>query len=558
MSPKTYEELQIEIQKKNTEIEEKDNEIQKLKNKILNQELQLNWFNKYVFGSKSEQIQPKEENIVEGTQCSLFGVPEDVKEEVEKKTEEITVYRKKKKNPSGIKRAALKNVEKITEEYKLDDKEKVCPLCKSELKEIGKEIVRQEVEYVPAKLILKNYVRYTYKCTKCGTDESEKDTDTIVKVKTPNALLSHSFVSPSLASQVIYEKYYMGAPLYRQEKMWDDLGLVLPRNMMANWCIKLNEYYLEPLYNLMLKQIKEKSSVLHCDETTIQVNKEIGKKASSNSYMWVLTPGELEKTKGVIFNYSKSRSSEVAKELLKGYKNILVTDGYAGYNIVDNEATHAECWAHARRKFYDSIPLINQQLDTTSTGYTGVKLIDELFKEENKINEQVVQIKDHEASMNEKAKLRQEKLAPILKQFYEWVSSTNEKYIVNKKLKEALTYATNQKKQLSAFINDARIPLTNSKCERAIRPFAVHRKNWLFADTTDGAKANAVYYSFIESAKLNNLNIYKYINYLLKELPQLEGEQKEENIEKYLPWSKELPEEILNYDGEYKELNFEE
>ena len=104
--------------------------------------------------------------------------------------------------------------------------------------------------------------------------------------------------------------------------------------------------------------------------------------------------------------------------------------------------------------------------------------------------------------------------------------------------------------------NDAPLPpmLTNSKAERAIRPFAVHRKNWLFADTVDGANANAIYYSLIESAKINNLNIYKYINYLLEVLPQLEGEQIEEDIEKYLPWSKELPEEIRNFDGEYKEL----
>jgi len=111
---------------------------------------------------------------------------------------------------------------------------------------------------------------------------------------------------------------------------------------------------------------------------------------------------------------------------------------------------------------------------------------------------------------------------------------------------------------LSEFIKDGRIPLTNSIWERAIRPFAVHRKNWLFADTVNGAKANAVYYSFIESAKMNKLNIYKYINYLFKELPQLEGEQKESDIEKYLPWSKDLPQDMKNYDGEYKELNIEE
>ena len=76
----------------------------------------------------------------------------------------------------------------------------------------------------------------------------------------------------------------------------------------------------------MLKKIKEESELLHCDETTMQCNKEQGRKASSNSYMWVIASGELEKQKGVIFSYSKSRSSEVAQKLLKDYKGILVTD----------------------------------------------------------------------------------------------------------------------------------------------------------------------------------------------------------------------------------------
>ena len=104
------------------------------------------------------------------------------------------------------------------------------------------------------------------------------------------------------------------------------------------------------------------------------------------------------------------------------------------------------------------------------------------------------------------------------------------------------------------FLEDGRIPLTNSRAERAIRPFAVHRKNWLFADSVEGAKANAVYYSLIESAKVNNLNIYKYIKYLLDVLPQLEEAQSEDDLEKYLPWSKELPADVLNFDGEYKEI----
>ena len=133
----------------------------------------------------------------------------------------------------------------------------------------------------------------------------------------------------------------------------------------------------------------------------------------------------------------------------------------------------------------------------------------------------------------------------------------SEKIMINNKLKKALTYASNQRKELSEFLNDGRIPLTNSLAERSIRPFAVHRKNWLFADSVEGANANAVMYSIIESAKINNLNIEKYIKYLLEELPQLENINDEKVLEKYLPWSNELPPEILNFQGTYEELKVE-
>ena len=247
----------------------------------------------------------------------------------------------------------------------------------------------------------------------------------------------------------------------------------------------------------------------------------------------------------MIFKYSRSRSGEIAQKLLKDYKGILVTDGYAGYNNLE-EINRAECWAHARRYFYESVPLDeNKQMIKTSDGYTGVKYIDELFQIEREIEK---------LRAEEKVQKRQEKSDPILKKFYEWVNLTSQKYITNKKLKEAITYVINQKENLSKFIEDGRIPLTNSRAERAIRPFAVHRKNWLFADTPEGAKANAIYYSIIETAKINKLNIYKYIKYLLEKLPQLEREQTQDAIEKYLPWSKELPEDILNFQGTYKEI----
>ena len=517
-----------------------------LRIKYENQEIELNNIKRIIFGRKREYtpIQEQEEE-----QCSLFEdekeMDEEVEKEVKEKVEEITVYKNKKakKKRAGIKRSKLKEIIIKREEYKLDDSER-CEKCGKEIELVGKKVVRQEVEYKPAELILKEYVKYVYKCKECGTEKSQKETPSFYEAKVPKPLLSHSFVSASLATEVIYQKYYLGVPLYRQEKMWEDKGLILPRNMMANWCIKINEYYLNYIYELMLKEIKNSCEVIHVDETVMQCNKEEGRKATSKSYMWVMCSGELEKKKGIIFNYRASRSEETAKRLLKDFKGILITDGYSSYNNIER-VTHAECWAHARRYFYESIPLdANKKMDTSADGNIGVKYCDKLFEIEREIAL---------LSEEEKKKQREEKSKPILDEFYEWVNRMQDKVILNKKLKNALTYVINQKKELSEFIKDGRIPLTNSRAERAIRPFAVHRKNWLFADSEEGAKANATMYTIIESAKANNLNIEKYINYLLKELPQKEN-LREEELKKYLPWSEEIPEEIRNYEGEYKEI----
>ena len=274
MNPKTYEDLVAENQKLKQENTE-------LKIKVENQQLHINTLNRYIFGSKRENT-AKEENIVEGTQCSIFGEikDEELKKQIEEKTEEIVVHRKKKakKVKSGIKKSELKNIEQETIIVKIEDEALVCPKCGEDLKKIGTEVVRQEIEFIPSKLKMVTYVKEVYKCTRCGTENSENETATIIKTKTPRALLAHSFASSSLATEVIYQKYYMGVPLYRQEKVWDDRGLILPRSMTANWCIKLSQYYFEPLYELMLKKLKEESELLHADETTMQCNKEPGKK----------------------------------------------------------------------------------------------------------------------------------------------------------------------------------------------------------------------------------------------------------------------------------------
>ena len=186
----------------------------------------------------------------------------------------------------------------------------------------------------------------------------------------------------------------------------------------------------------------------------------------------------------------------------------------------------------------DSTPLDkNKKMKKDTYGYTGVSYCNKLFKIEREIAD---------LSLDEKVKERQKQSKPVLDEFFTWVKTVKEKNIIlSDKLNTALTYALNQQKELSEFLNDGRIPLSNNRAENNIRPFTVGRKNFLFCDSIAGAKATAVMYSIVESAKMNNLDIYKYIKYLLEEIPQLEN-YKEESLEKYLPWSKELPAEIFD------------
>ena len=257
----TYEELMEKYTNAQIEIENLKLEVQNL--------------TKIIFGSRREKIYKPTDYEGNG-QISLFDdksentTDEEIIKEVEENVEEITVYRKKKSKTkkAGVKRSFLKDIEIEVKHIKLpvDENGKilaVCPICGEELKEIGKKLIRQEIKFIPATIKIIEYVEYRYKCTDCGTEGSKNENSVFVKSDVPKPILNHSFASPSLVAEVMYQKYFSGMPLYRQEQMWSDRGLVLPRSMMANWLIKVSEYYLEPLWELMLKVLKKNCEVLH-------------------------------------------------------------------------------------------------------------------------------------------------------------------------------------------------------------------------------------------------------------------------------------------------------
>lgn len=515
-----------QLEAKNRIIEERDAKINRQNIQIENMIQALLHARKKLFGPSTEVNKQ-----VDG-QLSFFESVQELAKELKLSREKITVpAHKRTPRQPGIRKEMLAGLPVHVEEYTIPA-EDTCHVCGAKLEIVGKRVVRTEVEFQPAKLIVNQIVQQIGKCTVCGKEGSPNEKSHFQKAAVPVSPLPHSICTPSLIAQIMYQKFALGLPLARQEKDWYRMGLVLSRNNMAHWIIRCSQEWLNPIY-WRIHQELVKCELLHMDETRIQCNKEKGKQASSESFMWVMRSAASETVNASFFYYSRTRSGDVAKELLKEFNGYLITDAYAGYEKVEN-IKRGLCWSHCRRYFVDSIPLDTAGKEIPgSKGAVGREYIDLLFKVESEIKE---------LSPEEKKQKRQEASKPILDVFWSWVNETSGMHTENKKLTEALTYCKNQRKNLETFLEDGRIPISNNLCESTIRPFATARRAWLFADTPDGAFANGVLYTLVESAKANDLDAYEYLKYLLEEMPNNHYLEQPEILERYLPWSEELPE----------------
>ena len=515
------------IDRQNEQIEKQNARIEKQAIQIENMIQALLHARKKLFGPSTECTKQTDGqlSLFESAQTLALGLADEQKKVTVKP--HTRVARK-----PGVREEMLAGLPKEIEEYVIPAEE-TCSVCGGELKIIGKRIVRTEVEFEPAKLKVKQIVQQIAKCTTCGTDKSENPNCHFQKAAVPTPPLPHSISTPSLIAQVMYQKYALGLPLARQEKDWFRMGLVLPRSDMANWVIRCSEEWLTPVYDRIWEKLME-CQVLHMDETRIQCNKEEGKKASSDSFMWVIRSAACEAVQATFFHYSRTRSGDTAKKLLEQFTGYLVTDAYAGYEKVEN-ITRSLCWSHCRRYFIESIPLDSRGKEIPgSKGAEGREYINLLFKVEDEIKS---------LSPEEKKQKRQEASRPILDAFWSWVDATSALHTTNELLTKALTYATNQKPYLETFMEDGRLPISNNLCEANIKPFATARRAWLFADTPKGATANAVLYTLVESARINRLDVFAYLKYLLTEMPNNHYLENPEIIDHYLPWSATLPEE---------------
>ena len=389
--------------------------------------------------------------------------------------------------------------------------------------------VKEELDIIPAKVRVLEYMQE--KAVFIEHVEGEKQRQ-VKSAQMPKHPIARAMGSISLMCFVIIAKYADGLPLYRQEGILSRYGGELSRATLANWMIALAKQ-LQPLINLM-REHQQAGAVILADETRVQVLKEPGRSATSDKYMWVTLggpPGE----KSILFEYDPSRSQEVPLRLLEGYRGYLQTDGYAGYNAacLKNGITQLGCWDHARRYFKDAQkaePKAKKGKNNKPSKATKVlSLINKLYAIEREIKELTV---------DEKYQQRQEKSIPVLSQLKVYLENNLHKVPKDSLTGKAMTYLSNQWEKLNVYCTHGELNISNILAENAIRPFVIGRKAWLFSDTPAGARASAIHYSLIETAKANGLEPYEYLKQVLTALPYAGTV---DQVEALLPWNIKKP-----------------
>jgi transposase len=479
--------------------------------RLLEEALRILQANRY--GASREKL-----HVAPG-QSELFNEAETIAELHEVLGAEVNLKatpQREDKSTTGAKpgrKAIAAHLPRVPVVHDLPESERQCA-CGSTLIEIGNEISEQ-LDYVPPKIQVLQHVRKKYACPGCE--------QCLKTAALPAQILPRTNAAPGLLAHLVTSKYVDALPLYRQEAIFARYGVALPRATQAAWIIALAER-VQPLINLMDERLRS-SGYIRIDETPVQVlNSE--KAASSEHWMWVRLAGP-PRQRIILFDYDASRSSEVARRLLEGTHGVIQSDGYSAYDQVAKQygLVHCGCIAHARRKFFEAIKALPKKEQKSATAaHEAVRRIDELYKIER------------ESSVLgdvERAAVRQGKAVPLLASLHAWATDLERHTLPSGKLGAALAYLLKQWPKLIRYVEDGRVAIDTNLAENAIRPFALGRRNWLFADTISGAKASAHLYSLVQTARANELEPYAYLRRLFTELP---AAQSVADIEALLPF----------------------
>ncbi|MBY0544662.1 MAG: IS66 family transposase [Gammaproteobacteria bacterium] len=492
------------VTKLRAELAQREQELAEKKHRIQTLEHQLHQALTARFGRKSEQQDSHQldflfdEAILTKEQTAIREADESI---------HVPSHTRKKAGRKPLP-ADLLRVEVI---HDITDGDKTCA-CGHELSHISNE-TSEQLEYIPAKVQVIVNVRKKYACKACES--------TVKTAPLPAQILPKSIATPSLLAHIAISKYDDHLPLYRQEEILQRHHIDIARNTLGDWMIRVGEQ-MTPLIKLLHHDMME-YDVAFADETPLQVLKQPGKTAKQKSTMWVFNGGAPDK-KSVIYHYAATRASEVPLRFFEDYRGYLHADGYAGYLplITTQRIKLVACFAHIRRKFY----AITQSTQTEGLAHQAMKWITELYALEKKL-------RDENASPEPIKTIRHEKARPIIEQMHAWLQMHSLKSPPKSPMGEAISYTLKQWHHFLHYLDDGRLEIDNNRSERAVKPFVIGRKTWLFAGNHLGAIAGANLLSLIETAKIHELNPYDYLRYLFTHLPHAKTL---EQLEALLPY----------------------
>jgi transposase len=352
-----------------------------------------------------------------------------------------------------------------------------------------------------------------------------------------NPLIEKSAASSSVIADILYHKFVLGLPFYRQAVNYQMNGIELLKQTIINWVNRLVPEIMGPVCDYLTECLL-KYKYTQNDETYIQVNKD-GREPGHKSYMWIHCSSELlDCNPIIIFCYEATRGTDHLRSFFREFLGYITCDAYVSYQVLEDEKngliTVTGCMMHCRRYFAEAFfvndvaELSNEQLlELPET--KALMLIRDIYHEEN-------QLKD--MNFEDRTVIRKKKVEPKVDQFFEYVhllEASDE--IFSDRMNKAITYAVNQEEHLMQFLTDGNISIDNGYAERVIRSYSVGRSNWLFADTVFGAKINALMYSVVETAKANHVNVRCYLQYLLEEIPKHLDQSDKSFLKDMVPWS---------------------
>jgi transposase len=383
-------------------------------------------------------------------------------------------------------------------EYTLPPEALPCPCCGQERMKFGEE-VSEQLEFVPASLLVIEHVRFKYACKHCQEQVAVADK--------PPQPIDKGIPGPGLLAATITGKYADHLPLYRLEDIFARHGAELSRATMCGW-MRQSAELLMPLYELMRRRVLA-SRVIHTDDTPVEVL-DASLPHTRTGRFWVYVGDRRQPY--VVYDYTPSRKRDGPAEFLKDYEGYLQADAFGGYDGIyagsGGKIVEVGCWAHARRKFFEA------KQTAPRAAHEALARIGQLYALER-------QAQQAELSAEALRTLRQEQALPKLVDFRTWLEELRLDSLPKSPIGTAARYALGNWQALVRYCENGELAIDNNAAERAVKPCAIGRKNWIFCGSDGGGRTAAVLFTMTSSAKRHGLDPFAWLRDVLTRLPLL-------------------------------------